>query len=53
MMVDDTNLMDKFVQQNPIVSQIHVNSPSTHSSETNEILIRPTSVSLKVKFISK
>ncbi|CAF4124564.1 unnamed protein product, partial [Adineta steineri] len=47
MMVDDTNLMDKFVQQNPIVSQIHANSPSTRSSETNEILIRPTSVSLK------
>ncbi|CAF3875486.1 unnamed protein product, partial [Adineta steineri] len=47
MMVDDTNLMDKFVQQNPIVSQIHTNSPSTRSSETNEILIRPTSVSLK------
>ncbi|UJR21839.1 hypothetical protein I4U23_024913 [Adineta vaga] len=47
LMTDDSNLTDKFVQQNPLASQIYLNASSTSISETSEIRMKPTSVSLK------
>jgi len=48
MIVDDTNMLDKFIEQNPIVSELHRNSTSSRRSETSEVIFRTTSVSLRV-----
>jgi hypothetical protein len=48
-MTDETNLLDKFVQQNPLASQIYVNASSISASETSEVRVRPPSVNLKVR----
>ena len=49
-MDDNSNLTDKFVQQNPLASQIYTQPLSSCTSETSEVRMGPTSVRLTVKF---
>ncbi|CAF1402728.1 unnamed protein product [Adineta ricciae] len=46
LMDDNSNLTDKFVQQNPLASQIYTQPLSSSTSETSEVRMDPTSVRL-------